>query len=620
MLQIIKNFFKNIDFSLFFKANLFLSVLLFFPFLLNNSQYSFKEFFIVSLASISSATILYLIFFILLILFRFTKKTILYLGAILFILTNISLIVDFFIYKIFKFHINAMVLNILTSPNATDSIQIGLMPVIAFISVIILLITFEFYLIKKLAYSDIILKEKLNKKLNKIIILPLLIIILSEKFIYGYFSLTSNTIVSKFKVIPLYQPLTFNKLAYKYFNYKPKKELQNQIQRDARLHYPLSKIILKKNINKMNIFIFVSDSVRNSDINKEITPNIEKFKKDSLVFNKHYSGGNATRFGIFSLFYGLNSTYWFPFVDAQKSPILIDTLLKLNYNFNILSSTNTSWPEFDKTAYSKINNYVKSDFEGSPWQKDEQLTNHFVNIFENKIQEPLFSFVFLDAPHGYGYPAYANKFKASDSNINYLTISKTSKDIKSIYARYKNAIYFNDMMFQKMIQTLKEKNLYDDALIIYTSDHGQEFYEYGFFGHNSSFSKAQTNSPLIIKLPKKLQDTIALPDNHENILTSHNDIVPTILKLIGVVNSPDDYSNGYNIFDKKFHRDYIFNANWNNNAIITQDYTYVFSNIPNKMFKNEIRDTQTYKRILDAPQVDVKLLLDVMNNNKRFLK
>jgi membrane-anchored protein YejM (alkaline phosphatase superfamily) len=512
-----------------------------------------------------------------------------------------------------------MVINILTSPDAMDSIQLGVMPYILFMSIIVFFIAFEIFLIKKLFNTADEIKSKLNKKLNKLIILPIFLIILTEKITYGSLSLfNENKIINQFKVVPLYQPLTFSRIAYKLFGYKPAEELKNSIKTDALIKYPISELIIPKEAQNFNIIIIASDAVRNSDVNAKVTPNIELFKKDALVFNNHYSGGNATRFGIFSLFYGLNSTYWFSFLNANKGPIIFDALKKMGYSFDIISSTNTSWPEFRQTVYSNVQEFIKDDFKGSPWEKDTQCTDYFIKqLNSHDSNKPLFSFVFLDAPHGYSYPQSASKFKASQTNVNYLTVSKSSKEIQSIHARYKNSIYFNDMMFAKMIQKLKEKGMYDNSLIIYTSDHGQEFYEHGFFGHNSSFSKAQTNSPLIIKLPSSLKN-IQLPSQYSNMLTSHNDIVPTLLNLLGVKNKSSDYSNGYNIFDENFHREYVFSANWNNNAIITKENTFVFSNLPNKMFKNETRDTTTYKQ--KDVEIDSKILFEIMNENRRFLK
>lgn len=585
---------KRIEFSLFFKTNLFLTICLFLLFLTNNAQYTFVEFVVLVMASISSATILYLLLYILLFIFTFFERFIIYFSAVLFAIVNIGLVLDFLIFRLYKFHINAMVLNILMSPDAMNSIEIGFFPLLVLAIIFGLLLYFEIYLIKKLYTNTFAKKEFLNKKLNTIIIMPLILIVLIEKFTYGLSSLFGKyEMVSKFKVIPLYQPLTFSRVAAKYFDYKPEIELKNTVSTKTDLNYPLKKIEFKKDINKFNILIVMSDALRNSILNNKTAPNVEEFKKESIIFNNHHSGGNATRFGIFSMIYGINSTYWFSFLNANKGPVVFDVLKQLNYNIDIVSSTSTNWPEFRRTCYVNVQDSIKDTFSGKPWEKDQQNTFYTLNRIDSYSKEnPFFTFVFFDAPHGYSFPKTHNIFNVKKENINYITATKGSTEIKSAKARYKNAVHYNDKLFGDIIKKLKDKNLYDNTMIIFTSDHGQEFYEYGFFGHNSSFSKAQTNSPLIIKLPKGFDFKI-----NSNILTSHNDIVPTILSLIGVKNESKDYSNGFNLFDNDFKRDFVFSSNWNNNAIITNDKTYIFSNLPNKMFKTEIRDTKTYNKL-----------------------
>jgi membrane-anchored protein YejM (alkaline phosphatase superfamily) len=514
-----------------------------------------------------------------------------------------------------------MLINILTSPDALDSIQIGTLPLLLFILLIIGFIWFEFYLIKKLLRANKRRIYVISKRLNRVVIIPLFVIVLSEKIAYGMLSLFSqNEIVSKFKVIPLYQPLTFTKVATKYFGFEIEKEAKNIVQKDALLNYPLSQLRVKKHLNKINIFIFASDAVTSSVLDTQVAPNIEKFKDDSITLQNHYSGGNATRFGIFSLMYGLNSTYWFSFLDANRGSILFDVLTQLGYNISIISSTNTNWPEFRRTCYVKIQDSIKDDQKGEPWEKDKQSKDYFLKKVDTySKKEPIFSFVFLDSPHGYSSPKDFNPFKADDKDINYLTVNRDGKDIKTLFAQYKNAVAYNDKLFGEMIAKLKDKGLYDESLIIFTSDHGQEFYEYGSFGHNSSFSKAQTMTPMIIKLPNSLKEKIELPSKYPNILTSHIDIVPTLLKIIGLENNSREYSNGYNIFDKNFGREFVFCANWNHNAIIGEKYTYIFSNLPNKMFKSKVKENSSYKTLNDI-NIDSKMVLDVMNGNRRFLK
>jgi membrane-anchored protein YejM (alkaline phosphatase superfamily) len=512
-----------------------------------------------------------------------------------------------------------MVLNILTSPDAIDSIQTGSLPLLLFLFLVIVLVWFEFYVIKRVDSLDDNRKKRLNSNLNRTIILPLILIVLSEKVTYGLASLFSkNEIVSKFKVIPLYQPLTFRRIAAKHFGFKAKEQAKYSIKRKADLNYPLKPLTIDSSSQKFNIFIIASDSLKYSILDEEIAPNITEFSKDSLVFDHHYSGGNSTRFGIFSLIYGLNSTYWFSFLNANQKPVLFDILKQLNYQIDIFSSTNTNWPEFRKTCYVDIQPSIHDNFKGDPWEKDEQSTALFLDSLESEDSKFRFAFLFLDAPHGYSYPPSYNRYHAPEEEINYLSISKGSDALKSTVKRYKNAVYYNDMLFGKIIKRLKDKKFYDNALIILTSDHGQEFFEYGNFGHNTSFSEGQIHIPFIVKLPKFLQNR-GLEKSINGSLTSHQDVVPSLLSLLGVSNSASEYSNGRNFFSESYKREYIFSSNWNNNAIVTEDKTYLFSNLPDKIFSNEVYDSKSYKK-LSGQKSSSRLILDSMNENKKFLK
>jgi membrane-anchored protein YejM (alkaline phosphatase superfamily) len=95
--------------------------------------------------------------------------------------------------------------------------------------------------------------------------------------------------------------------------------------------------------------------------------------------------------------------------------------------------------------------------------------------------------------------------------------------------------------------------------------------------------------------------------------------VPSLLALLGVKNNPQEYSNGANFFSSTFKRDYIFSSNWNNNAIVSAKSVSVFSNLPNKIFNNEVRDPNSYK-LLPKEKTNSKFVLDTINENKKFLK
>jgi arylsulfatase A-like enzyme len=58
-----------------------------------------------------------------------------------------------------------------------------------------------------------------------------------------------------------------------------------------------------------------------------------------------------------------------------------------------------------------------------------------------------------------------------------------------------------DRSLDRVIRTLKKLDLYDDALIILTSDHGEEFWEHGGFEHGHSLYQEVIRVPLVIKRP-----------------------------------------------------------------------------------------------------------------------
>ena len=604
------------SFSLFFKANALLTLILFSAFLVHFHDYTWINFLYALIATLSSATLLVIILYLLALPFSFLAPWGIRILGLLFVVANLSLIIDFFVYKLFHFHINAMVLNILTSPDAMDSIQAGLAPVIALFVALILFIYFEFMMYKKIQYITLNRQKQLNTKLNKILFLPLVLFIITDKVGFGFASLFSkNQMIAPVKVIPLYQPLTFTKVAAKYFGFKAEAQAKYSVNTHASLHYPLKALKVDNTKSTFPIYILALDSVNYTAITPELTPNISAFMDDALSLKYHFSGGNATRFGIFSLIYGLNATYWFNFLSANQKPVLFDVLKQRNYDISIFSSTNTNWPEFRKTCYVDIQDSIQDHFPGEPWQKDAENTQCFLEQLKNTpMDKPTFNFIFLDSPHGYSFPPEENHYQAEGGEINYLTITPESTELQTVHKRYKNALHYNDKLIGKMLAMLKAKGLYDKSLIIFTSDHGQEFFEYGNFGHNTSFSLAQTHVPMMVKLPKSLQH-LTPPQG----ITSHEDIVPTLLSLLGVKNPTSEYSNGQNIFDSHFHRDYAFCANWNNNAIITSTTISVFSNLPNKIFHREVRDTQSYGK-LQKVKTESKFILDTMNENKKFLK
>ena len=92
------------------------------------------------------------------------------------------------------------------------------------------------------------------------------------------------------------------------------------------MNYPLADIALSDQKDMPNIIFITVDSWRYDLMDAEVTPNIHSFSKDAWVFNNHYSGGNSTRFGMFSMFYGIYGSYWHTILAERTEPVLMQKL------------------------------------------------------------------------------------------------------------------------------------------------------------------------------------------------------------------------------------------------------------------------------------------------------
>ena len=80
-----------------------------------------------------------------------------------------------------------------------------------------------------------------------------------------------------------------------------------------------------------------------------------------------------------------------------------------------------------------------------------------------------------------------------------------------------------------MIEGLKKLGLYDNAMIVITSDHGEEFYEHGMWMHGGHLYNELIHVPLVIKYPGSKRKGRRVSRN-----VSLTDIAPTILEELGI--------------------------------------------------------------------------------------
>jgi uncharacterized protein len=365
-------------------------------------------------------------------------------------------------------------------------------------------------------------------------------------------------LVSVASSVPFFQPVT-SKHFFKKLGVKVDQSAKLDVK--GRLNYPLNPLKYQKPEKPLNIVWLTAESWRADTLDSKIMPATWQFAATANRFTHNFSGGNGTRMGVFSMFTGLPGNYWFSFLDEQRGAALIDVLKAQDYQIHIYTSALFSYPEFDKTIFSRLSAQQMQGLQntGKPgWERDRQNVSDMLNFIDKRDQsKPFFTFMFFESPHArYFFPPESVIATPYEEDINYATIDKSElrKDIVKIKNRYINSVHHLDSQFARVIQYLTEKNLLDSTIIIMVGDHGEEFMEHGYWGHNSTFVDQQIRTPLVFWVPGK-------PAQVNDKMTSHMDIVPSIMPLLGVTNPASDYAIGYDLLGKEL-RARTYSSDW----------------------------------------------------------
>jgi len=129
-------------------------------------------------------------------------------------------------------------------------------------------------------------------------------------------------------------------------------------------------------------------------------------------------------------------------------------------------------------------------------------------------------------------------------SINRNEVEIDEKDLAHIVAAYDGEIRSMDDGFGYLLDFLRQQSLYDDTLIVFTSDHGEEFGEHGKIGwHSHSLYDELLRVPLIIKLPGNLHSGAAVADQVRGL-----DVAPTVLDVLGL--EPPAAFSGVSLVDR----------------------------------------------------------------------
>ena len=489
-------------------------------------------------------------------------------------LIQLLLVVDHEVYRLFGFHLDGFVWNLVTTRGGLESLGGGPDVTRVALALALGIVALHAALLGAIARRAAMrgaLPAPFTPRRLALAAAVLAGAALGERVVYGVSELNGRTpVLAVADAVPGYLPLHLTPLAAA-AGIAPAGRVSVEPARPAPLAYPAAPLRARPPEPAYNVVVLVAESLRADMLHPDVMPELWAFSRGATRFTDHYSGGNGTRMAMFSMFYGLYGNYWLPMLDARRSPVLMDRVQALDYQLLLQTSATFTYPEFDLTMFARVpREQLYEEARGKyGWQHDRLNVDRMIAWLRDRDPaRPFFAFQFFESPHAaYFFPEDAVIRRPYLEALNYAAID-LSRDMGLIKNRYVNAVHHLDQQLGRVFAALAEQRLLDRTIVVVTGDHGEEFMEKGRWGHNSQFSEEQLRVPFVLFVPGRRGAEVGR-------LTSHLDVAPTLLPFLGVDSPASDYALGESLLTGR-SRAYTVVSDWNSVAYVDGRYKLVF--------------------------------------------
>jgi arylsulfatase A-like enzyme len=301
------------------------------------------------------------------------------------------------------------------------------------------------------------------------------------------------------------------------------------------------------NINGKHIFFVGVDTFRGDLIGKKVngkplTPHMNRFMTDSVYMEHTYTQTSWTLGSFMSVFTGLNEYHHEVGIKQSllpEKPFLVEPLREeyLTFGYHGGKVMNSRF------GFSRgFDYYKKFQPAGALYPKGgRHLFNKAIELLTTAKFPNLFLFLHTYQVHAPYTPPKEFLLKRNPNAthdkldlINFSEPEKTFEPLSSELTEATAQLYEAEAMafdayFGQFITRLKKMGLYENAMIILMSDHGEEFFDHKGWGHSHSLYNELIQVPLFIKFPAGEYKNI-----HIKSAVALTDIMPTLLSLQGL--------------------------------------------------------------------------------------
>ncbi|MBL8138412.1 MAG: sulfatase-like hydrolase/transferase [Acidobacteria bacterium] len=281
----------------------------------------------------------------------------------------------------------------------------------------------------------------------------------------------------------------------------------------------LADLSVRREVRRPHVFVFVIDSLRRdylSPYNPAVTftPAIQQFAAESTVFTRAFTRYGATGLSVPSIWVGgmvLHKQYVLPFAPMNALHDLLGhhgyrRWMSMDNIVEIIMPRDGSLDEIDRGV--GVGDFRMCASIDDVRKRLDRLTADAAPTFVWSLPQDV-------------HVAVLNR----EGNA-----AVDGRAYDAFYPPYASRVRRFDECFGGFVNDLKAKGLYDDSLIVLTSDHGDSLGEEGRWGHAYTLYPEVVQVPLVVHLPAYARAGL---ETDAAQLAFTTDITPTLHALLG---------------------------------------------------------------------------------------
>ncbi|HOY99932.1 MAG TPA: sulfatase [Candidatus Aminicenantes bacterium] len=285
------------------------------------------------------------------------------------------------------------------------------------------------------------------------------------------------------------------------------------------------------------------------------SPATERLAGDGVLFTSCFSGAPYTLASHATMLTGLNPARHQALYMADGIPPAVPTIAEILRRAGYETAAFTGGGQLNaKYGFAKgFGLYNERAGSNRLENSADRIRRNAAQWLESRKESKFFLFLHTYQPHNpYRSPEFPERalFLRDDMPWNRVSLqdvlghgfphlfrSLTPLEHENMTALYDVEIRTVDRyLIGPLVEDLKRLGLYENALIILTADHGEEFFDHGAWEHGHTLYNELIRVPLVIKLPRSREAGRRVREDVGLV-----DLVPTILAEAGVAAPPSGF-------------------------------------------------------------------------------